>query len=81
MNEDDKPLDIFEQTIKRRAQEMFAIVDAEHREREQQEVIRRLREEDARRREAILMARGWFEGNPDAALAELEHRAKQEMPS
>lgn len=25
--------------------------------------------------ETILMARAWFEGNPDAALAELEHRA------
>jgi hypothetical protein len=24
----------------------------------------------------ILMARDWFEGNPDAALAELEHRAR-----
>jgi len=29
--------------------------------------------------ETILMARAWFEGNPDGALTELEHRAQQEQ--
>jgi hypothetical protein len=57
MNEEDRPLDIFEQTTRRSMQECFARVDAEQRECAQQEHWQRVREQDAARRAAIEQAR------------------------